>query len=114
MPTRKTPLGHPCPRSKGPRLAITLDDTAAPGGIIPAPNQDAELFVFHCITAADNDTFNPGFVTTGRNVVRWAYKLTANATTRTMSGAYSSTTGAFSFDFSAGADNQFDLLVWVK
>lgn len=91
-------------------MALTVDTN----GITSRPDQDCELFVYAMSSGADNDTFTPGFVASGRNVVRYAYRLTANQTTRTMSADYNATTGVFSFDFSAGTDNAFDLCVWVK
>lgn len=91
-------------------MALTVDTN----GIISRPDQDCELFVYAMSSGADNDTFTPGFVASGRNVVRYAYRLTANQTTRTMSADYNSTTGVFSFDFSAGTNNAIELYVWVR
>lgn len=86
----------------------------AVGTITPRPNEDCDIYCYSLSTGADNDTFTPGFVASGRNVVRYAYRLTANQTTRTMSADYNATTGVFSFDFSAGADNTIELYVWVR
>jgi hypothetical protein len=95
-------------------LALTLDTSAAPGGVVSRPDADCEMFVFSFTAGADNDTFNPGFVSTGRNAIRFAYRLTALSTTRTMSVTHAPATGVFSFDFSAGTDNVCELYVWVR
>lgn len=114
MPTRKTPRRALLPDRKDCLLALTLDTGAAPGGVVARPDQDCELFVYSFTGGTDNDTFTPGFVATGRNVVRYAYRLTSNQTTRTMSANYVGTTGVFSFDFSAGTNNTIELYVWVR
>lgn len=108
FPARKTPRRALLPDRKDCLLAIAV------GTIAQRPNGDCDFYCLSCTAGADNDTLTPGFVASGRNVVRYAYRLTANQTTRTMSADYNATTGVFSFDFSAGTDNAFDLCVWVR